>query len=413
MQERLTGVCGLFILIGLSYLMSNNKKAVKWKTVFMGVLLQFLIALFILKTPYGRALFESANAFFKHVVEFSGQGVHFVFGILGVPASVETVFGPGTGFIFAIQVAGTIIFMSSLMCVLYYLGIMQKVVYVFAVVMRKLMGTSGSESLAVAANIFIGQTESPLVIRPYLERMTNSEIMTMMVGGMAHIAGGVMAAYVSMGIEAGHLLAGSVMSAPATMMISKLFIPETRVSETAGQCKLTSEKIDVNIIDAACRGATEGVQLVLNIMAVLIAFIALVAMLNYGIAWLTGQFMQTPLTLQSILGYLFMPFAYIIGVPHQDVFQVGSLLGTKIALNEFVAYSMLGQAKDTMDPRSVTIATYALCGFANFSSIAIQIGGIGSLMPSRRKDLARLGLRAMIAGVFCTLMTATIAGILL
>jgi CNT family concentrative nucleoside transporter len=411
--ERLTGVVGLAVILGISYLMSDDKKAVKWKPIATGIFLQFVFALFILKTPYGRAVFDGARVFFEEILGYSAKGAQFVFGPLAdIPASGKA-FGARYGFIFAFQISATIIFMSSLMCVLYYLGIMQKVVYGFAVVMQKLMGTSGSESLASAANIFLGQTEAPLVIRPYLEKMTHSEIMALMVGGMANVAGGVLAAYVGMGIDAGHLLAGSVMSAPATLVIAKLMVPETQVSETAGTCRLTNEKIDHNLIDAACRGAGEGVMLVLNVMAVLIAFIALVAMFNTGIQWVSGKFLATPLTLESLLGYLFMPFAWLMGVPREDVFQIGSLLGIKTVLNEFVAYDVLAQIKSSLNPRSVTIVTYALCGFANFSSIAIQIGGIGTLMPSRRKDLAALGLKSMIAGTFCTFMTATIAGILL
>lgn len=420
MIERWIGIVGLAVIIGLSYLMSTDRKAVKWKPIWTGIALQFLFAIFILKTPFGAAIFEKARIFFEAVLGYSGQGVEFVFGPLGVVPMVNKVF-PGRGFIFAFQIAGTIIFMSSLMSVFYYLGIMQKVVYGFAIVMQKLMKTSGSESLASAANIFLGQTEAPLVIRPYLERMTYSEIMALMVGGMANVAGGVLAAYVGMLSSkfpdiAGHLLAGSVMSAPATLVISKLMVPEKEVSETAGSCKLINEKIDTNLLDSACRGAGEGVTLAINVMAMLIAFIALVAMANAGLEWVTGLFLDKPLTLQMILGYVFMPFAFLMGIPADEVFKAGSLLGVKTVLNEFVAYADLAtlqQSANALSPRATTIVSYALCGFANFSSIAIQIGGIGALIPARRRDLAALGFKAMIAGTFCTFMTATIAGLLI
>lgn len=419
--EHWIGIVGLAVIIGISYLLSENKKAIQWKTVWVGVMLQLGFALFILKTPWGAALFDQARVFFDAVLSYSAKGVDFVFGPLGSVPLVGQVFGEGRGFIFAFQIGGTIIFMSALMSVTYYLGIMQKVVYAFAVVMQKLMRTSGSESLASAANIFLGQTEAPLVIRPYLGNMTHSEIMALMTGGMANVAGGVLAAFVGLLSGhfpdiAGHLLAGSVMSAPATLVIAKIMVPETKVSETAGQCRLTSEKIDSNVLDAACRGAGEGVTLALNVMGMLIAFIALVAMVNGCLGWITGYFMAEPLTLENVLGYLFTPFAFLMGIPFDEAFRAGSLIGIKTILNEFVAYIHLADLQNTataLSPRSAKIVSYALCGFANFSSIAIQIGGIGALVPNKRKDLAKLGLKAMIAGTFCTFMTATIAGMLI
>jgi CNT family concentrative nucleoside transporter len=295
---------------------------------------------------------------------------------------------------------------------LYYFGVMQLVVRLFAVVMRRFMRASGAESLNVAASIFMGQTEAPLTIRPFLPRMTESELMTVMTAGMAHISGGVMAAYILFGVEAQHLLTAVIMTAPGTLMMAKLFVPETGEPETMGTVKLVVEKTDVNVIDAIGRGTGEGLHLALNVGAMLISFLALVALLNAGLG-LIGQALGFELSLQLILGWVFAPIAWALGVPWNDADTVGNLLGTRMVLNEFVAYSQLGPLKATLDPKSFTIATFALCGFANFSSIGIQIGGIGALAPERRHDLARLGLRAMLAGTFANFLTATIAGMLL
>jgi CNT family concentrative nucleoside transporter len=314
--------------------------------------------------------------------------------------------GAQYGVVFAFQILPTIIFIAALFAILYYLGVMQLVVRLFAVVMNRVMGASGAESLNVAASIFMGQTEAPLTIRPYLGRMTQSELMTVMTSGMAHISGGIMAAYIAFGIEPKHLLTAVIMTAPGTLMMAKMFVPETEVPETLGTVRLEVEKTDVNIIDAAGRGTGEGLHLAMNVGAMLISFVALIALVN-AILSVTG------LTLQEILGWVFAPVAWALGVPWRDATIVGNLLGTRMVLNEFIAFAQLGPLKATLDPRSFTIATFALCGFANFSSIGIQIGGIGALVPERRHDLARLGLRAMLAGTLANFMTAIIVGVLL
>ena len=359
------------------------------------------------------------------ILDFAFVGSSFVFGPLGNPAVwpkiVTGVLGPeGNQYanIFAFMVLPTIIFIAALFAMLYYFGIMQIVVRMFAVIMHRVMRASGAESLNVAASIFMGQTEAPLTIRPFLPRMTESELMTVMTAGMAHISGGVMAAYILFGVEAQHLLTAVIMTAPGTLMMAKLFVPETGEPETMGTVKLVVEKTDVNVIDAIGRGTGEGLHLALNVGAMLISFLAIVALLNAGLG-LIGDGLQSVagvgagLSLQLILGWVFAPIAWALGVPWQDATTVGNLLGTRMVLNEFVAYSQLGPLKATLDPKSFTIATFALCGFANFSSIGIQIGGIGALAPERRHDLARLGLRAMLAGTFANFLTATIAGMLL
>jgi len=325
------------------------------------------------------------------------------------PDIMNRVLGPAGarwGVVFAFQVLPTIIFIAALFAILYYLGVMQFVVRAFAVMMRRVMRASGAESLNVAASIFMGQTEAPLTIRPFIPKMTESELMTIMTAGMAHISGGIMAAYILFGVKAEHLLTAVIMTAPGTLMMAKIFVPETQVPETMGTVKLQVERTDVNVIDAAGRGTGEGLQLALNVGAMLISFLALIALINalLGLAHTS---------LEQIFGWVFSPIAWAMGVPWRDAGVVGNLLGTRMALNEFIAYSKLGPMQGTIDPKSFTIATFALCGFANFSSIGIQIGGIGALAPSRRHDLARLGLRAMFAGTLANFITATIAGFLL
>ena len=430
--DILFGIFGLGVLIGIAFIFSNNKKKINWKLVGMGVGLQLFFAVFVLLTPWGSIVFDALSAFFVKIIGFTFDGADFIFGALSSQAkfgqaySVDTLSqDPSLGFIFAFQVLPTIIFFSSLMGVLYHLGIMQVVVQGMAWVMSKTMNVSGSESLSVAANVFIGQTEAPLVIRPYVSSMTSSELLTLMVGGMATIAGGVLAAYI--GILGGtdpqmqvyyakHLLSASIMAAPATMVIAKVLIPETQESKTRGTIKLKVEKKSANVIDAAATGAGDGLKLALNVAAMLLAFIALIAMIDYlfglvgnlGINQLLGQ--QLSLTL--ILGYVLSPIAWIIGVPWQDAVTVGGLIGEKVVVNEFVAYIDLGLKKAMMSDKAILISTYALCGFANFSSIAIQIGGIGGIAPDRRADLAKFGLRAVLGGSLATMMTATIAGVL-
>jgi CNT family concentrative nucleoside transporter len=411
--SRVQPIAGLAVILALAYCLSSARRAIDYRTVGWGLGLQFLFALIVLKTRVGQAVFQVAGAYITRLLDFAYVGSSFVFGPLGNrdvwPRIMTNVLGQeGSQYanVFAFMVLPTIIFIAALFAMLYYFGIMQLIVRLFAVVMRRFMRASGAESLNVAASIFMGQTEAPLTIRPFLPRMTESELMTVMTAGMAHISGGVMAAYIIFGAKAEHLLTAVIMTAPGTLMMAKLFVPETGQPETMGTVKLEVERTDVNVIDAVGRGTGEGLHLALNVGAMLISFLALVALLN-AILGLAG------LSMQQILGYAFAPIAWSLGVPWHDAPTVGNLLGTRMVLNEFVAYSQLGPLKATLDPKSFTIATFALCGFANFSSIGIQIGGIGALAPERRHDLARLGLRAMLAGTFANFLTATIAGMLL
>ena len=406
-------VLGAAVILGIAVACSNNRRAINWATVGWGLGLQIVIAVIVLKTAAGQRVFTTLGGAITRLLGFAGVGASFVFGPLGdntVWGRVMTgAIGPdGARYatIFAFQVLPTIIFVAALFAILYYFGVMQLVVRLFAVVMHRVMHASGAESLNVAASIFMGQTEAPLTIRPYLPEMTQSELMTVMTSGMAHISGGIMAAYVLFGIEAQHLLTAVIMTAPGTIMMAKIFVPETETPKTMGSVRLQVERTDVNVIDAAGRGTAEGLQLALNVGAMLISFLALIALLNalLGLAHLS---------LQQIFGWVFAPVAWSMGVPWRDAPTVGNLLGTRMAINEFVAYSQLGPLKATLDPESFTICTFALCGFANFSSIGMQIGGIGALAPNRRHDLARLGLRAMLAGTLANFMTATIAGFLL
>lgn len=427
------GLVGILCLIGIAYLCSNNKKKIDWRLVGIGFSLQLTFAIFVLVIPGGEAVFNAIGKFFVKVISFTFDGAAFVFGILSSQIQMEQILplsmqNKGLGFLFAFQVLPTIIFFSSLMSVLYHMGIMQRVVQGMAWIMAKSMRVSGAESLSVAANVFIGQTEAPLVVRPYVSSMTQSELLTLMVGGMATIAGGVLAAYVNIlgGTDpamqvyyAKHLLSASIMAAPATIVIAKILIPETEHSETKGTVELKVEKTTVNVIDAAATGAADGLKLALNVAAMLLAFIALIAMLNYileGVGNITGlnNLIGKPLNMYMILGYLLSPISWIIGVPWRDAVEVGSLIGEKIVINEFISYLDLGTMikNGVLSEKAIIISTYALCGFANFSSIAIQIGGIGGIAPDRRKDLARFGIRAVLGGSLATLMTATIAGVL-
>jgi CNT family concentrative nucleoside transporter len=412
------GIFGLAVLIGVAYLFSMQKKSVDWTQVLAGIGLQVAFAIIVIIVPGGREFFDMISKVFVKVIDFAMEGAAFIFGDMANATKF--------GFIFAFQVLPTIIFFAALMGVLYHIGLMQRIVQGMAWVMQKVLKVSGSESLSVAANVFIGQTEAPLVVRPYISRMTESELLTMMVGGMATIAGAVLAAYIAMlgGTDeaqrlfyARHLLAASVMAAPATIVIAKLLRPETEESLTRGTVKLDIEKTATNVIEAAANGAADGVKLSLNVGGMLLAFIALIAMINYPLAWIgsmTGieTLLGEPLSLSIILGYILSPLAWIIGIPWSEATIVGGLIGEKIVLNEFVAYMHLGELKDSLSEHSVLISTYALCGFANFSSIAIQLGGIGGLAPNRRSDIARLGLRAVLGGTLATMMTATIAGVL-
>ena len=413
MLRILQPIFGALVILGIGYGFSTNRRAINWTTVAWGVSLQVVFAVIVLKTAIGQRVFATLGDLITKLLGFAGVGAAFVFGPLGngtVWGRVMTAaLGPdGSQYatIFAFQVLPTIIFIAALFAILYYFGVMQVIVHLFAIVMQRVMKASGAESLNVAASIFMGQTEAPLTIRPYLPEMTYSELMTVMTSGMAHISGGIMAAYILFGIEAKHLLTAVIMTAPGTIMMAKMLVPETEVPKTMGKVKLEVEKTDVNVIDAAGRGTGEGLHLALNVGAMLISFLALIALVNalLGLA---------NLSLQQIFGWVFAPVAWSMGVPWRDAPTIGNLLGTRMALNEFVAYSQLGPLKAQLDPKSFTICTFALCGFANFSSIGIQIGGIGALAPNRRHDLARLGLRAMFAGTLANFMTATIAGFLL
>jgi concentrative nucleoside transporter, CNT family len=409
---------GAMVILAIAVAFSTNRRAINWSTVAWGLGLQVLFALIVLKTTAGQMLFTTLGAYVTTLLGFAGVGAAFVFGPLGSATvwgdAMQRVFGPGGAqyaVIFAFQVLPTIIFIAALFAILYYFGVMQIIVRLFAVLMHRVMKASGAESLNVAASIFMGQTEAPLTIRPYLPEMTESELMTVMTSGMAHISGGIMAAYILFGIEAKHLLTAVIMTAPGTIMMAKMLVPETEMPKTMGAVRLEVERTDVNVIDAAGRGTGEGLHLALNVGAMLISFLALIALVNAVLHRV--PFNGDPLSLERIFGWVFAPVAWAMGVPWRDAPQIGNLLGTRMALNEFVAYSKLGPMKGQIDPKSFTIATFALCGFANFSSIGIQIGGIGALAPNRRHDLARLGLRAMFAGTLANFMTATIAGFLL
>ncbi len=414
MQLKLVSLFGLIVFIGVAWGISANRQRFPWRAVSWGLALQFIFGWLILKTDAGAAVFDFFQRGVSKLIGFADEGSKMVFGPLADTGLLAEKLGPGNGFIFVITVSATIILVAALSSLLYHYGILQLVVRGTAWVMQRLMRTSGSESLAAAANIFMGQTEAPLVIKPYLARMTQSEILALMTGGMATIAGGVLAAYVSFGISAGHLLTASVMSAPAALLIAKVMLPETEPSETAAGAAAKAPRETTNGLDALCRGASDGMMLALNVMAMLIAFVAVVALVNYLIGLGLRPFgIHAASPLQTFFGWVNAPFAWLMGVPARDCFAIGGVLGERIVLNEFVGYLSLSKQTTQLEPRSFTLATYALCGFANFSSIAIQIGGIGSLMPSRRSDLAKLGLRAMIGGLLASYLTATIAGILL
>ncbi|MDR7099671.1 CNT family concentrative nucleoside transporter [Lysobacter niabensis] len=418
------GLFGLAVLISIAWLFSANKKSVDWKLVGTGVTLQIAFAALVLLVPGGKDVFDALGRGFVKLLEFTGVGTNLIFGELSHPAKF--------GFIFAFQVLPTIIFFAALMGMLYHLGVMQWIVRGMAWAITKVMRVSGAETTSVCASVFIGQTEAPLTIRPYLGRMTQSELLTIMVGGMAHIAGGVLAAYVGMlggsdpvqqAFYAKHLLTASIMAAPATLVISKILMPEVGEPLTRGKVKMEVEKSTANVIDAAAAGAGDGLRLALNVGAMLLAFTALIAMLNAPLTWLgevsgIASMLGRPTDMGTLLGYVLAPIAWVIGVPWQDATTVGGLIGQKIVLNEFIAYLQLSDIINGKTPGVVLsehgklIATYALCGFANFSSIAIQIGGIGGLAPERRHDLARLGLKAVLGGSIATFMTATIAGVL-
>ena len=412
---RLVSFAGLIVLIGVAYALSTKKSAVRWRTVFWGVGLQLIFAVLILKTGFGRATFEYIGRGVSGVVNCTREGTSFVFGVLGNETASGVVFGERYRWFIAFQVLPIIIFVSSLSAVLYHFGILQTVVKGMAYVMKKTMGTSGTESLAAAANVFVGMVEAPLVIKPYVEKMTESELFCLMTSGMATIAGNMLVIYAAPWMlggvlgeaaAAGHLLAASVMSAPAAIAIAKLMIPETEESVMADDVAIEMKSDDVNVVDAAARGAIQGLKIAACVAAVLIAFLSFVYLVN-------SVFRIFDTSLQELLGWVCAPIAMLLGVPWRDALEVGSLLGTKVILNEFLAYDRLKDVAETLSPRSVQIATYALCGFANFGSLGIMIAGIGAIAPSRRRDLARLGIRSIIGGSIAAFMTAAIAGILI
>jgi concentrative nucleoside transporter, CNT family len=419
-MPQLISLLGLVVFLALAWLLSTNRRRFPWRTVIMGIALQFVCAIIVLWTPIGRGIFEAVRFGVLQLGYCSDQGAQLVFGPLAKSDALKGVFGPGNAFVFAVSISATIIVVSAISAVLYHWGVLQRVVQAMAWVMQRLMRTSGSESLAAASNIFLGQTEAALVVKPYIFHMTRSELMALMTAGMATIATGVMVVYggEGIGMDAGHVLTASVLSAPAALLMAKIMVPEAETSETEAGARMVVEKTDANTIDALCRGTSEGVTMAINVMAMLIAFTAIVALLNVvfgGVQWLIAGRPEgfQALTLQNVMGYVNAPFAWLMGVPWEDCRQVGEALGQRIVLNEFVGYLSLAENRATLEPRSLTVATYALCGFANIASIGIQIGGIGALAPARRGDLARLGLRAMVAGLLACYLTATVVGVLI
>src|ERR1700733_3944265 len=408
---RFTGVLGLLTMLGLAYLMSSNRRAIKLKTIAWGLSLQLLFAFFVLRLGIGQQILTVAGTWVTKLLDYAFVGSEFVFGPLGAKSS-------SIGFIFAFQVLPTIIFIAAFFALLYYLRVMQVIIRIAAWIMQRVMGASGAESLNVAASIFMGQTEAPLTIRPFLPDLTRSELMTVMTSGMAHVSGGIMAAYILYGVEAKHLLAAVIMTAPGTILLAKMLVPETEVPVTSGRVEMAPLERDTNALGAISAGTLHGLNLAVNVGAMLITFIALIYLVDgifgvvhnglthVGISWF-------PSSVEQIFGWLFSPIAWLIGIPWQDCHTIGNLLGLRMVTNELVAFQRLGPMRDSLDPRSFTIATFALCGFANFSSIGIQIGGIGALAPNKKAELARLGIRAMMAGTMANLMSASIVGIMM
>jgi len=407
---RFAGLLGIVVLLGLAYVFSTDRKSIRLKTVLWGLGLQWAFAIFVLRFAFGRALFQAAGDAVNKLLSFAFAGSQFMFGELGKKVS-------SIGFIFAFQVLPTIIFIAAVFAFLYHIGVMQFIIRLFAWAMTRIMGASGAESLDIAASIFMGQTEAPLTIRPFLNRLTKSELMCVMTCGMAHVSGGIMAAYIAVGIEPKHLLTAVIMTAPGTLLMAKMLVPETEEPLTAGRVQMPEMEKEANFLGAISRGTSDGLHLALNVGAMLISFIALLALTDYLIGgthnWLAGHGISWfPTSLEQIFGWIFAPLAWLIGIPWHDAPAIGNLLGTRMAVNEVVAFSQLGPMRGALDPRSFTIATFALCGFANFSSIGIQIGGIGALAPEQRGQLAKFGVRAMLAGTMANLMSACIVGIL-
>ncbi len=423
-MERFTGLIGIVLIFAIAFLMSNNRKAINYRLVISGLTIQILLALFILKVPVGKEIFSWLGAAVTKVLDFSQAGANFVFGGLVNKELMDKAFGPGNDFIFFFKIIPTIIFVAVLVSVAYYLGIMQRIVKFFAFIVYKVMGVSGSEAVSNVASAFVGQVEAQIMIKPYLRGMTMSELLASMAGSMACIAGGVMAVYIALGVPAEYLIAASIMAAPGALVISKIVWPETEVSETKGEVSLEIKKTNANLVDAISHGASDGLKVGLNVVAMLIGFIAIIALLDYvlgkigaglgnlGLSLAAVGIDINTLSLKQILGALFSLFAWAMGVPMKDIQVAGSLMGTKMVINEFVAYLDLAKIKATLDAKTLLITSFALCGFANFSSIAIQVGGIGELAPERRTDLAKLGVKALICGTLASYLSATIAGIL-
>ena len=402
---RFTGLLGILTMLLLAYIFSTDRKAIRAKTVAWGLGLQLAFAFFVLRFEIGRFLFQKAGDAVNTLLSFSFVGSTFMFGELGKKVS-------SYGFIFAFQVLPTIIFIAAVFAFLYHIGVMQVLIRAFAWVMTRVMGASGAESLDIAASIFMGQTEAPLTIRPFLNKLTRSELMCVMTCGMAHVSGGIMAAYIAVGVEAKHLLTAVIMTAPGTLLMAKMLVPETEEPLTAGRVQMPDMEKEANFLGAISRGTSDGLNLALNVGAMLISFLALLALANAMMGGIHNHIAWFPSSFQQIFGWIFAPIAWLIGIPWHDAPLIGNLLGTRMVLNEVIAFTQLGTLKASMDPRSFTIATFALCGFANFSSIGIQIGGIGALAPEQRGNLAKLGIRAMLAGTMANLMSASIVGML-
>jgi len=396
----------MLTMMTLAWLFSTDRKAINKKTVAWGLALQIAFAFIVMRWEYGRLIFQKAGAGVNWLLDFAFYGSSFVFGDLGKKGSPQ-------GFIFAFQVLPTIIFIAAVFALLYHWGVMQQIIRLAAWVMTRLMGASGAESLNVAASIFMGQTEAPLTIRPFLPDLTRSELMTVMTSGMAHVSGGIMAAYIAFGIEAKHLLAAVIMTAPGTILLAKMLVPETETPKTGGKVEMAELERDPNTLGAIARGTSDGLSLAINVGAMLISFIALLYLVDGIFGGIHAHIAWFPASLEQVFGWVFAPIAWLIGIPWHDCSTIGNLLGLRTVTNELIAFQRLGPMKDALDPRSFTIATFALCGFANFSSIGIQIGGIGALAPNRKGDLARLGIRAMLAGTMANLMSASIVGIML
>jgi CNT family concentrative nucleoside transporter len=412
-MERFTGLLGIVLILGVAFLMSNNRKAINYRTVGVGLLLQVLLAVFILKTAVGQSLFQWLGDSINTLLGQADKGALFVFGSLVDRDLMTKAFGPGNDYIFFFKVVPTIIFVAVLVNMFYHLGILQRIVSTMGKGVHWLMGVSGAEALSNVASTFVGQVEAQIMIKPYLKNMTKSELMASMTGSFACIAGGVMAVYISLGVPAAYLLAASLMAAPGALVISKIIFPETEKSETEGEVKLSIEKTHANLVDAIAAGASEGLKVGLNVIAMLIGFIALIALVDLGLGQLGGLINMPTLSMNLILGKVFSVFAFAMGVPAVDIEVAGALMGKKMVVNEFVAYLDMVKIKDTLSPKTIAITSFALCGFANFSSVAIQIGGIGELAPTRRSDLAKLGFKALIAGTLASYLSATLAGLLL